>query len=124
MTIIGIAGGTALLLTGFGLRDSISGTADKQFSEVTHYDATVALNHSNQATKAQQLLQTNVQHKLMQQLARSKNTASILATFMYIHRNSRRHFKNTLILVKNYPKMASLLVKRSQINLRSKLVIH
>lgn len=74
MTIIGIAGGTALLLTGFGLRDSISGTADKQFSEVTHYDATVALNHNNQATKAQQVLQINAHYQSAAQINATTGT--------------------------------------------------
>lgn len=34
MTLIGIAGCTALLLTGFGLHDSISDIMDKQFDEI------------------------------------------------------------------------------------------
>lgn len=43
MTIIGIAGCTALLLTGFGIRDSISGIADLQYSEVMKYDNLLVL---------------------------------------------------------------------------------
>ncbi len=38
MTIIGIAGCTALLLTGFGLSDSINEILDKQYEELNHYD--------------------------------------------------------------------------------------
>lgn len=38
MTIVGIAGCTALLLTGFGIRDSVSGIADLQYSKVMKYD--------------------------------------------------------------------------------------
>ena len=38
MTVIGIAGCTALLLTGFGMYDSVSAIADKQFGELFHYD--------------------------------------------------------------------------------------
>ncbi|WP_086347761.1 ABC transporter permease [Candidatus Enterococcus clewellii] len=38
MTIIGVAGCTALLITGFGIRDSLSGIVDKQFGEVINYD--------------------------------------------------------------------------------------
>lgn len=44
MTIIGVSGCTALIVTGFGLKHSIKSIADKQFSEVFHYDATVVLN--------------------------------------------------------------------------------
>lgn len=38
MTIIGVAGCTALLITGFGIRDSLSGIVDKQFGELINYD--------------------------------------------------------------------------------------
>ncbi|MCL1951061.1 MAG: ABC transporter permease [Turicibacter sp.] len=38
MTIFGIAGCTALLIMGFGIRDSISGIAARQFGEIINYD--------------------------------------------------------------------------------------
>lgn len=38
MTVIGISGCTALLLAGFGIRDSISQVADVQFKEIYQYD--------------------------------------------------------------------------------------
>lgn len=41
MMMVGIGGCTALLLTGFGLRDSIVNVVDYQFEEVTTYDITV-----------------------------------------------------------------------------------
>lgn len=41
MMLIGIGGCTALLLTGFGLRDSISNVANYQFENVTKYDLSV-----------------------------------------------------------------------------------
>lgn len=44
MTVIGIAGCTALMLTGFGLKNSISDIVGKQFSEVTLYDFNTSLN--------------------------------------------------------------------------------
>ncbi|MBR7092274.1 MAG: FtsX-like permease family protein [Clostridia bacterium] len=43
MTVFGVAGCTALLLTGFGLKDSISGIVGKQFGEICRYDVAVAL---------------------------------------------------------------------------------
>lgn len=43
MTVIGIAGCTALLLTGLGLSDAINDIIDKQFGEITKYNATVTL---------------------------------------------------------------------------------
>lgn len=44
MTVIGIAGCTALLLAGFGIKDSISAIASKQFGEIIQYDGTISLN--------------------------------------------------------------------------------
>lgn len=41
MTVIGIAGCTALLLTGLGLRDAINDIIDKQFGEIVHYNTVV-----------------------------------------------------------------------------------
>ncbi|MGP6146644.1 FtsX-like permease family protein [Jeotgalibaca sp. A122] len=43
ITVIGVAGCMALILTGFALSNSISGLAETQFSEVMKYDAVVAL---------------------------------------------------------------------------------
>lgn len=43
MMIIGIGGCTALLVTGFGLRDSIVSIVDRQYSNVFLYDAIAAL---------------------------------------------------------------------------------
>lgn len=42
MMIIGIGGCTALLLTGFGIRDSISDLADEQYEKITVYDYSVS----------------------------------------------------------------------------------
>ena len=44
MTVLGIAGCTALLLTGFGIKDSLSDLLDIQYGDITHYDATLVLN--------------------------------------------------------------------------------
>lgn len=43
MTIFGVAGCTALILTGFAIKDSISGLAETQFGDVMRYQAVVAL---------------------------------------------------------------------------------
>ena len=52
MMLVGIGGCTALLLTGFGLRDSIVNVVDFQFENVTVYDMTVYF--SEDQTKEQQ----------------------------------------------------------------------
>ncbi len=43
MTVIGISGCTALLVTGFGLRDSIHDIVDVQFGEINRYNLSVYL---------------------------------------------------------------------------------
>ena len=43
MTVVGIAGCTALLVTGFGVRDSISDIVEKQFDQLAHYQMLVSL---------------------------------------------------------------------------------
>lgn len=42
MTVIGVAGCTALILTGFGLKDSIGGISGQQFGDIMKYNALVA----------------------------------------------------------------------------------
>ncbi|MFV0556269.1 MAG: FtsX-like permease family protein [Lactovum sp.] len=46
MTIIGVAGCTALLIMGFGIRDSISGLSQRQFGNLLHYDM-IAISKEN-----------------------------------------------------------------------------
>lgn len=49
MTVIGVAGCTALLMTGFGIRDSVSTMVTRQYDVISHYDGTVTLkDHASQ----------------------------------------------------------------------------
>ncbi|KRN28744.1 antimicrobial peptide ABC transporter permease [Lactobacillus selangorensis] len=59
MTIIGIAGGTALLITGFGLRDSILNTSTQQFGHIFHYQATVRLKEPSKVAQTDAVLKTS-----------------------------------------------------------------
>lgn len=54
MSIIGIAGGCALILTGFGIRDSIIASGTRQYGDIVKYQAVVSL--KGQAKKAQAVL--------------------------------------------------------------------
>ena len=49
MTIIGIAGCSALLVAGFGINDSISDIVNQQYNVIYHYDATISA-RSNEMT--------------------------------------------------------------------------
>ncbi|MEG2916106.1 MAG: ABC transporter permease, partial [Oscillospiraceae bacterium] len=44
MTTFGIAGCTALLLTGFGIRNSIGEIIDKQYNQIFSYDFSISVN--------------------------------------------------------------------------------
>lgn len=55
MMIIGISGCTALLLTGFGLRDSISRFADMQYGDIITADAQISFNVEKDGSIPEQL---------------------------------------------------------------------
>lgn len=57
MTVIGIAGCTGLMLTGFGIKDSISGIVPSQYGRLFKYHAQLGFSHKidkNNITEAQQ----------------------------------------------------------------------
>lgn len=58
MTVLGVAGCTALLLIGFGIQDSILPIVDKQSTQLTHNDLTVALSDEKALTTEQGLADT------------------------------------------------------------------
>ncbi|HJH63009.1 MAG TPA: FtsX-like permease family protein [Firmicutes bacterium] len=56
MTVAGIGGCTALIVTGFGLHESIFDILDKQFDEIFRYDATASLAQTDQEGQVEQVL--------------------------------------------------------------------
>lgn len=56
MTILGIAGGTALILTGFGIACSIKEAGNQQFQHVLRYDAVVRARQPKDLTSVQNSL--------------------------------------------------------------------
>lgn len=57
MMLIGIGGCTALLLTGFGLRDTIVDIADVQFEKVNHFDYQIYFSEGQSQSDKEQFLQ-------------------------------------------------------------------
>ncbi|MBM6839248.1 ABC transporter permease, partial [Clostridium saudiense] len=55
MTVIGIAGSTALLLAGLGLKDSIQTVVEKQFGVINKYDISVNLENNIDTLKKNDL---------------------------------------------------------------------
>ena len=50
-TIIGISGCTALLVTGFGIKDSVIEIPNKQFKEIIQYDSSIILSNDSEIEK-------------------------------------------------------------------------
>lgn len=99
MTVVGIAGCTALMLTGFGLKDSISGIVPSQFGKVFLYDSQIGLTNKldvNATTATQDELLTELdnndnisQYQLVHQqsvkaINTKKSSAPKLDAFLYI----------------------------------------
>lgn len=55
MMILGISGCTALLLTGFGIKDSIANVADMQYDEIQIYDVGITLSDKAQGADRERL---------------------------------------------------------------------
>lgn len=55
MTVLGIAGCMAMMITGFGLKDSIGDISVKQFNQLWHYDAIVVRNGTQTASQQRAL---------------------------------------------------------------------
>ena len=55
MTVAGVAGCTALLVTGFGIRDSINSMVDVQFYDINRYDGTAELKSGITQKEAEQI---------------------------------------------------------------------
>lgn len=56
MTVIGVAGCTALILTGFGLKNSIASITEMQFGEIYTYDMTAVLKEEGTAHERADIL--------------------------------------------------------------------
>ena len=59
MTIVGIMGCTALLLTGFGIRDSIRSIVEFQFGKINQYQISVSAKDDLQSSSFE-TLQNNI----------------------------------------------------------------
>lgn len=55
MTLFGVAGCTMLIVTGFGISDTISGIVDKQFNQIQKFDAMVILKEGVEADGVQEV---------------------------------------------------------------------
>lgn len=66
MTIFGISGSMALMLVGFGIRDSISDIVVKQYEELQHYDGTIITDEDATPEEREKLSEYLKQNKKLQ----------------------------------------------------------
>lgn len=65
MSVFGVAGCTALIITGFGIRDSIQTIATKQFEDIYQYNGTVSFNEDLSASEINDLYQSYTENDLV-----------------------------------------------------------
>lgn len=111
MTVIGVAGCTALIVAGFGLKASISVVAEKQFGDITKYSAVMALKESERYEKCKPLLD---------KLSKDKNFSTILAsntssTKAYVD-SSKKQLELSCIIPQNNEDFKKLIDLRTRIN--------
>ena len=108
MTIFGVAGCTGLLVMGFGIRDSLQGIGNIQYSEVQKNDV-IALKSSNVTKNDQQKLDDLFKEKDI------KNTNAIQYQQLKKHINSTGSTENVMLIAPNSTKDF-----RKSINLRER----
>lgn len=117
MTIIGIAGGTALILTGFGIQNSIGASGNRQYGEIFDYQAVVKLNDDANQTKVKNILQQDKQYK--NSTAINSTTAKLKANGQQVNDvnvytpNSLQQFKKYVHLNNNLQKQGVILSKKT-----------
>lgn len=94
MTIFGISGSMALMLVGFGIRDSISDIVVKQYSELQHYDGTIITDEDasdEDREKLMEYLDKNEKLERFTSIQFSKITApngkSNISVYLYVPEN-------------------------------------
>lgn len=91
MTVIGIAGCTALIVTAFGLRDSVGDIANTQFNEIIQYDLLIELNEKD-------LLDTTLDNFLNDK-EQVESFTEVLSETGNAKRNEKRNEKFTTTIV-------------------------
>ncbi|EEG48378.1 FtsX-like permease family protein [Blautia hydrogenotrophica] len=94
MTVFGISGSMALLLVGFGLRDSITDIARLQYEQLQHFDATVIMDEDASGKERQDVdvfIEENGEIKratkvLFKQVTTRENHAN-LSVYLYVPEN-------------------------------------
>ncbi|WKF83948.1 FtsX-like permease family protein [Lacticaseibacillus pantheris] len=79
MTIIGVAGATALMITGFGIRDSLNTIIDRQFGQISQYDLVTVYNPNAEKSEVTSARETITKSNTVKQYS-SARFANVYAT--------------------------------------------
>ncbi|NLW39858.1 MAG: FtsX-like permease family protein [Tissierellia bacterium] len=78
MTVFGVAGCTALILTAFGIRDSIRTVVDRQFGELFTYDITIGLSSEfKEGLEDERILEYELLYKEMGEISFNSTSKGI-----------------------------------------------
>ncbi len=99
MMVLGIGGCTALLMTGFGIRDSIANIADDQFDNIMVYDFAVLFDEPKDTTE-QQTFQTDTEKLL---------SKCVFVTTDSLKVDTRDGAKTTNVIATGDPKIGELM---------------
>ena len=78
MTIVGIAGSTALILTGFGVKDAISDILIKQYENVYNYDMQISLKSDLEEIEVENFIKTLEEKEEINKIAEANMTSGTL----------------------------------------------
>lgn len=94
MTVFGISGSMALMLVGFGIRDSVMDVAVRQYEQIQHYDGMVIKDEDASAEEMQELLTymdgqeelDHYNHVLLNKLTTPRGRSK-LSIYLYVPEN-------------------------------------
>lgn len=113
MTVIGICGCTALILTGFGLKDSISKIMDYQYVDIYDYDMLIGLKDT---------LTKEEKEKLILNLENKKEIDKCTPIYMTSKTIQKDYLKeDTQIIVTNNPEELEKVIKLKDVKTGKKL---
>ncbi|WP_125768084.1 ABC transporter permease [Lapidilactobacillus wuchangensis] len=107
MGILGIAGGTGLILTGFGIRDSIDHSGQSQFSQVLTYQAAFTFKDAAQTSQVAQILAADT---------KVKQRVPVTAEMVKLAHQTKRVNEVTLYAVKNQQALAPFIHLSTPLN--------
>lgn len=93
MTVIGIAGCTALMVAGFGMRDSMSIIVEKQYTDILKYDMRIELSEDKSDSILQEFLQGKKSAKIRSEIGDVTNlygnSKEIVSATLYIPEDTK-----------------------------------